>query len=177
MISLLTIILPLIMMNTPPSYVSTAFLALLLSVNVLMQVHLVLGERATGTAAFIPLHPLQRQEISSKTLDTLRSHPWQVAFTESSRLTSLESTPPCPANEWNRRAWLSSVASLTLIADKANAENMTSTDAVDWNSFGASLRESTPGHQSAPLFVGGSDLEKALQNSANRKRIDPRTHG
>jgi hypothetical protein len=176
MISLLTIILPLIMMNTPPSYISTAFLTLLLSVNILMQVNLVLGETATGTAAFLPLHPLQRQGMSSKALITLRSLPWQALPAEFGSCTTFESKPPCSTNEWNRRAWLSSVASLTLIADKVNAENSTSPDAVDWDSFGASLRQPAPGQQSAP-FVGGSDLEKALQDSANRKRIDPRTHG
>jgi len=82
----------------------------------------------------------------------------------------------------SRRTFLGSLAtgaavSQLVMVDLACAvDNNNATDAVDWDSFDAQLLKA---QFKAPTAVGpgGPDLDKALEDSAKRKNIDPRTHG
>ena len=165
-------------MNTPASYIGTAFIAVLLSVNILMQVHLVLGDVAVGPTAFIS--PQHQRHTISKSCVSLRSLPWKRNSAESSSCSFSQSDAQffvIESQDRHRRSLLTSVAALTLFGGKADANNNTSTtDIVDWNIVAPSLRQASPEQKSTPV-VGVSDLEKALEDSANRRKIDPRTHG
>ncbi|CAB9498300.1 expressed unknown protein [Seminavis robusta] len=155
MISLLTMILPMLVKNTPMSFVSTAFVALLLTVNIVMQFHLVVGARSSAAFAspFGVVAPtVSGQAPSSSSL--LWAAPKEVS----------------DDGFWTRRSFLVFMTPALFAQTARAADNST----VDWDAFGASLQQSTPAVLSQP---GGSDLQKALQDSSKRKQIDPRTHG
>lgn len=183
-------------------------MGLLLSVNIAMQFQLVLAaERKAPSAAFIVIRPdpsvgqnslLQLSApknffpfsrwFATPTKSQIAQPPLAATTTISTTTVAMTSPQDChsfdESNNWSRRNFLTAAAGVcTPLAflDMANADDGNATD-VDWDAFGAPLRQTAP--LSSPFTTpvsmpgaSGSDLQKALQDSAKRKQIDPRTHG
>ena len=144
-------------------------MALVLSLNAFVQFGVVLGKSYSVEAAFAPfgqpaVMSFQKRAKADMPVEVNRAHNIHV-LGETSKGDNL-----------NRRNFFSSMASLPVImvANRATADNSTE---VDWASFGASLQQPGQFKSPAPSNAGGSDLQKALEDSAKRKAIDPRTHG
>jgi len=213
MIAFLAFMLPMIVQNTRLSFLGAAFMTVLLSINLLVQVELVLGDHApfrivqtaitptTGTSLSktSPSKPMawigpakmshrQRTEKPYKqaaSLLRLRDRQKAQSRAESMIFQQSFDEEECPSSAvlfpGSRRNFFRAAAagSLPVLAflDSAMADgNSTSAEAVDWDAFGAQLKQSDFS-AAPPPSTGGSDLDKVLKESGKKRVIDPRTHG
>lgn len=199
--------LPMIIKNTRLSFLTSALMTVLLSGNMVVQFHMVLGDTSP---IFVPTRTASSPRSHSSTCPRHKTVAWAglsrhdrqkqgglglgpFGFSQTPISKEHSSAAPFvdrieyqnPSFVPNRRHFLGSLAT-GAIASQLNSVNLAyaaennTTDAVDWDSFGTQLQKSqfTP---SAPGFPasgnGGSDLDRALKDSSKRKLIDPRTHG
>lgn len=187
------------------SLLPSALMALLLSGSMMIQFPMALGEKAHITMSTVSLTS-KGFPSSSRHRAIAFANPWnddQKQQRERTRTRSFSAAPVFAARESStsfaessenqqssgtipsRRHFLgslatSAVASQLAAVPLAFAVESNSTDTVDWDSFGAQLQKSQFSPSSGPAAFpvnGGSDLDKALQDSSKRKTIDPRTHG
>ena len=175
MIAFFFLMLPTIVRETRLSFLARALFGLLLSFNVFVQFQMVVGE--SSSSAFLLSRPSRTFVIRSKgelgQRSTLPVFHHQVANTDAPTSLRMASNHNDEMQR-NQRRDLFALAIIASIPLQAHADN--SLD-VDWGAFGASLQQPSTFQAPPPSSSGGADLNKALQDSAKRKAIDPRTHG